>query len=182
MRKTQAGQFPWGFIPDILWNSSKRNHVKLLPNASTRFVCSAAAQIIQIENFYRWVFFVLFFPFSLFYLYWLVTCIHEGQRVFQSIDIDDGLSFRYIVIYSNLPSTVFLLLEVAAWRAAATTPLDTPLTFVLVTFGICFFHPRQLLQRLSGSEVQLHKESSSNRSESSKLNRSMSWKDREDEG
>lgn len=37
-----------------------------------------------------------------------------------------------------------------------------------------FFQPRQLLQTLSGSELQLHNESSSNRSESSKLNRSHS--------
>lgn len=37
-----------------------------------------------------------------------------------------------------------------------------------------FFHPRQLLQRLSGSELQLQRESSSNLSESSKLKRSPS--------
>lgn len=37
-----------------------------------------------------------------------------------------------------------------------------------------FFHPLQLLQRLSGSELQLHNESSSNLSESSKLNLSPS--------
>ncbi|KAJ3641299.1 hypothetical protein Zmor_027811 [Zophobas morio] len=37
-----------------------------------------------------------------------------------------------------------------------------------------FFHPRQLLHTLSGSELQLHSESSSNRSESSKLNLSPS--------
>uniref|UniRef100_A0A182NC37 Uncharacterized protein n=1 Tax=Anopheles dirus TaxID=7168 RepID=A0A182NC37_9DIPT len=37
-----------------------------------------------------------------------------------------------------------------------------------------FFQPRQLLHTLSGSELQLHSESSSNRSESSKLNRSIS--------
>uniref|UniRef100_A0A1Y1LRA9 Uncharacterized protein n=1 Tax=Photinus pyralis TaxID=7054 RepID=A0A1Y1LRA9_PHOPY len=37
-----------------------------------------------------------------------------------------------------------------------------------------FFHPLQLLQTLSGSELQLHKESSSKRSESSKLKRSTS--------
>lgn len=37
-----------------------------------------------------------------------------------------------------------------------------------------FFHPLQLLHRLSGSELQLQRESSSKRSESSKLNRSPS--------
>lgn len=36
------------------------------------------------------------------------------------------------------------------------------------------FQPRQLLHKLSGSELQLHNESSSKRSESSKLNRSHS--------
>lgn len=36
------------------------------------------------------------------------------------------------------------------------------------------FQPRQLLHKLSGSELQLHNESSSNRSESSKVNRSHS--------
>lgn len=40
--------------------------------------------------------------------------------------------------------------------------------------AIGFFHPLQLLQTLSGSELQLHSESSSKRSESSKLNRSPS--------
>lgn len=36
-------------------------------------------------------------------------------------------------------------------------------------WGFGLLHPRQLLHRLSGSELQLHKESSSKRSESSKL-------------
>lgn len=40
--------------------------------------------------------------------------------------------------------------------------------------GFGRFHPRQLLHRLSGSELQLHRESSSNRSESSKLKWSAS--------
>ena len=41
-------------------------------------------------------------------------------------------------------------------------------------FPFCFLHPRQLLHRLSGSLIQEHKESSSNRSLSSKENRSPS--------
>lgn len=44
----------------------------------------------------------------------------------------------------------------------------------VLEFTLGLFHPRQLLHRLSGSELQLHRESSSNLSESSKLNRSHS--------
>lgn len=47
--------------------------------------------------------------------------------------------------------------------------------FPKLLFAIGRFHPRQLLHRLSGSELQLHSESSSNRSESSKVYRSSSF-------
>lgn len=50
--------------------------------------------------------------------------------------------------------------------------LSPPIPKLLLVVGR--FHPRQLLHKLSGSELQLHKESSSNLSESSKLNRSHS--------
>lgn len=50
--------------------------------------------------------------------------------------------------------------------------LRAPFPKLLLAIGR--FHPRQLLHKLSGSELQLHNESSSKRSESSKLNRSHS--------
>lgn len=50
--------------------------------------------------------------------------------------------------------------------------LSAPIPKLLFIVGR--FQPRQLLHKLSGSELQLHNESSSKRSESSKLNRSHS--------
>lgn len=61
-------------------------------------------------------------------------------------------------------------------RSSANLPsfcfLSAPFPKLLFVMGR--FQPRQLLHRLSGSELQLHNESSSNRSESSKVNRSHS--------
>lgn len=62
--------------------------------------------------------------------------------------------------------------QVWNWFHLPSCFLSAPMPKLLFVVGR--FHPRQLLHSDSGSELQLHSESSSNRSESSKLNRSHS--------
>lgn len=65
------------------------------------------------------------------------------------------------------------------WNGYLSSEFNLPSCFFSapipkLLFAVGRFHPRQLLHKLSCSELQLHNESSSNLSESSKLNRSHS--------
>lgn len=80
-------------------------------------------------------------------------------------DVDDGYSFSFLCSLAIFSYEILM-------HSPSFCFLSAPFPKLLFVMGR--FQPRQLLHKLSGSELQLHNESSSNRSESSKVNRSHS--------
>lgn len=87
-------------------------------------------------------------------------------------DNDDGFSFRFV--FKKHVSAQWDSFGCVFGRESLPSFCFLNAPFPKLLFVRGRFQPRQLLHKLSGSELQLHNESSSNRSESSKVNRSHS--------